>query len=44
MLSYKDSQNEGEQAIADHKIALNVNDPYLLFDKKNQRMRLKVKD
>jgi len=44
MLSYKDSQNEGEQAIADHKIKLNVNDPYLLFDKKNQRMRLKVKD
>ena len=44
MLSYKDSQNQGEQAIADHKIKLNVNDPYLLFDKKNQRMRLKVKD
>lgn len=44
LLSGKDSQKEGEEAIAEHKIRYNVNDPYLIFDKKNNLMKVKIKN
>lgn len=44
MLSYKDSDKEGLQAILEHKRKLNVNDPYAVIDKLNHTLNIYKKD
>ena len=39
-----DSKNKNLQAIIDHKVRFNVNDPYVVIDKENNLMKIMQKD